>query len=80
MTRQGKSHVKLLIYDFVGCGPNDISRSFFRKINLLLNNRDNGLQRIQKSVVLGVGDLDELKHLVERHGGNYRVFRVVEEG
>ena len=71
--------MKLLFNDFVGRGPNEIPRGFFRELNLLLGNRENGLQRIQKSVVLSAGDLDGLKHLVERYGGSYRVFRVIEE-
>ena len=72
--------MKLLVYDFIGCGPNEIPRGFFRGLNLLLRNRENGLQRIQKSVMLSAGDnLDELKRLVERYGGRYRVFHVIEE-
>ena len=72
--------MKLLVYDFIGRGPNEIPRGFFRKLNSMLEDRERGLQRIQKSVVLGAGgNLDDLKSLVEHYGGSYRVFRVVEE-
>lgn len=45
----------MLVYDFVGRGPNEISRAFFRRLNSMLEDRNRGLQRIQKSVVLGPG-------------------------
>jgi len=72
--------MKLLVYDFVGRGPNEIPRGFFRKLNSMLEESGEGLQRIQKSVVLSTrGELNDLKNLVKHYGGSYRVFRVVEE-
>ena len=72
--------MKLLVYDFIGRGPNEIPRGFFRRLNSLLEDREKGLQRIQKSVVLSAGEnLDDLKNLVGHYGGSYMVFRVVEE-
>jgi hypothetical protein len=72
--------MKLLVYDFVGRGPNEIPRGFFRRLNSMLDDRNRGLQRIQKSVILSIGgDLGDLKNLVKYYGGSYRAFRVVEE-
>jgi hypothetical protein len=71
---------KLLVYDFVGRGPNEIPRGFFRRLNSLIEDRERGLQRIQKSVVLSAGEnLDDLKNLVKHYGGSCRIFRVIEE-
>jgi len=44
--------MKLLVYDFVGRGPNEIPQVFFRKLNSMLDDCDRGLQRIQKSVAI----------------------------
>jgi len=68
--------MKLLVYDFVGRGPNKIPRGFFRKLNSMLKDSDKDIQRIQKSVVLSAGgDLDGLKRLVEYYVGVAGYFR-----
>ena len=69
----------LLVYDFTGRGPNQIPRKFFRELNALLESCPNGLRRIQKSVVIGrEAAIEVLSCLVRDHGGNCKIFRVLE--
>jgi len=70
----------VIVYDFLGSGYKPERRKFSYEIDKLLNDSPE-LRRVQRSV-LEASSRDvatQAKELIEKHGGNYKVYEVQEE-